>query len=116
MGVREEVIGERPSSCREKGTTVIPELERSSASLRNREKSRPFWNYCHLNISSSHNFVEFYFIYSIFGKHVFKMNYYIESAFSNDILTPLPRSIVLNIVYDLKGLSRANYLGEIGAG
>lgn len=116
MGVREEVIGERSFSCREKGIIVIFELERSLVFLRNREKFRFFWNYCYLNIFSSYNFVEFYFIYSIFGKYVFKMNYYIEFVFLNDIFIFLFRSIVLNIVYDFKGFFRVNYLGEIGVG
>lgn len=79
-------------------------IRKDLTSLKNREKAKPFWNYYNLSISSSHNFVEFYFTYSICRKHFFKINYYIESAFSNDILTLLSKGILLDIVEDLKRL------------
>lgn len=98
LGWGENITGKEKNAC------VVPELERTSTSLKNREKSKPFWNYCNLSISSGYNFVEFYFTYSICRKHFFKINYYIESDFSNDILTLLSKGILLDIVEDLKRL------------
>ena len=87
LGWGVNITGRKKSAC------VIPEIERCSTSLRNREKSQRFWNYCSLNVSRSQYFVEFYFIYSIFRKYFLKISSYTESVFSNAVLTPLSLDI-----------------------